>query len=74
MKKILSLIALAGTFDLLPVNSANAHDSGRVVGYTPCGKPIIATHEVAGRDHCGRNIWEWIRHYPSSCHCDNRLQ
>ncbi len=69
MKKILSLIALTCSFALLPLNSANAHDCGRIVGYTPCGKPIIATHEVVGRDHCGRNIWKWVNHYPSSCHC-----
>lgn len=72
MKKILSLLALTSAFALMPVNSTNAHDFGRVVGYTPCGKPIIATHEVVGRDHCGRNIWEWVTHYPSSCHCGDR--
>ena len=72
MKKLFSLLTLAGAFALLPLNSATAHDSsrdGRLVGYTPCGKPIYSYHEVVGRDRCGRHIWEWVTHYPSSCHC-----
>ena len=72
MKKILTFLAITGTIALAPFRSASAHDhcrDGRLVGYTPCGKPIIAYHEVVGRDHCGRNIWEWVPHYPESCHC-----
>ena len=72
MKKLISLLTVLGAFALLPVNTAEAHDygrDGRLVGYTPCGKPIYAYHEVVARDHCGRNIWEWVTRYPSSCHC-----
>ncbi len=69
MKKTLSFLALIGTLAMLPISTANANHDGRLVGYTQCGKPIYATHEIVGRDHCGRNIWKWISHYPSSCHC-----
>lgn len=72
MKRLLSLVTVFGAFALMPVHIAGARDhrgDGHRVGYTPCGKPIYAYHEVVGRDRCGRNIWEWVTHYPSSCHC-----
>jgi hypothetical protein len=73
MKKLFTILTAISAFALLPVTSASAHDShhrdGRIVGYTPCGKPIVAYHEIVGHDHCGRNIWEWVSHYPASCHC-----
>lgn len=75
MKKLFAIFTAISAFALLPVTTASAHDQyhdGRVVGYTPCGKPIVAYHEVVGRDHCGRNIWEWVSHYPSSCHCHDQ--
>jgi hypothetical protein len=75
MKKLIPLLAILGAFALIPINTATAHDScrdARLVGYTPCGKPIYAYHQVVSRDHCGRNVWEWVTHYPSSCHCGDR--
>lgn len=75
MKKLISLLTVLGAFALIPVNNANAYDSchnGRLTGYTPCGKPIYAYHQVVARDHCGRNVWQWVTRYPSSCHCGDR--
>lgn len=76
MKKILTSLAITAAFALVPFTSASAHHDqcgdGRLVGYTPCGKPIYAYHEVVGHDRCGRNVWEWVTHYPSSCHCRDR--
>ena len=72
MKKLFSLFTVLGALALMPVRQASAYHhgrDGRLSGYTPCGKPIYAYHEVVGHDHCGRNIWEWVTHYPSSCHC-----
>ncbi|MCE9520165.1 MAG: hypothetical protein K8R87_11520 [Verrucomicrobia bacterium] len=75
MKKLISVLTVIGAFALMSVNSVSAHDSynnGRLVGRTPCGKPIYAYHQVVARDHCGRNVWQWVTRYPSSCHCGDR--
>lgn len=72
MKKLISRIALASALLFLPIGSAQAYDSchgSRIVGYTPCGKPIVAYRQIVGRDHCGRPAWDWVTRYPSSCHC-----
>jgi hypothetical protein len=72
MKKLLFFATLFGALALMPANTASARDhghNGRLVGYTPCGKPIHAYHQVVARDHCGRNVWQWVTRYPSSCHC-----
>ena len=64
MKKLFAILASA---TLLSV-TASAHDSceprTRVVGYTACGTPIIATLEVVGYTRCGDPIFEWVTHYP----------
>ena len=68
----MTFLSVLGAFALMPATTASAHDyrhDGRLVGYTPCGKPIFAYHEVVGHDRCGRNVWEWVTHYPSGCHC-----
>jgi hypothetical protein len=74
MKKSLSLLLVLGALALMPVPTAHAGHShhGRLTGYTPCGKPIYAYHQVVARDHCGRNVWQWVTRYPSSCHCGDR--
>jgi hypothetical protein len=76
MKKILTFLAITEAFALLPFTSASAHDhcrDGRLVGYTPCGKPVFAYHEIVGHDRCGRNVWEWVTEYPSDCHCRHHV-
>lgn len=74
MKKLISVLTVLGAFALMPVNNARAghQNDGRLTGYTPCGKPIYAYHQVVARDHCGRNVWQWVTRYPSSCHCGDR--
>ena len=36
----------------------------RIVGYTSCGTPIVATLEVVGYSRCGDPIFNWVTHYP----------
>ena len=64
MKKLLILFA---SLSLLAV-SASAHDrcgtQTRIVGYTSCGTPIVATLEVVGYSRCGEPILSWVTHYP----------
>ena len=74
MKKAFSFLAIIGSLVLLPFSSASANHNGRLVGYTDCGIPVYATHEIVGHDHCGRNVWEWVTHYPRSCHCHDRYR
>jgi hypothetical protein len=64
MKKLFVILASATLFSI----SASAHDRcetrSRIVGYTHCGTPIIATLEVVGRTRCGEPIFDWVTHYP----------
>lgn len=36
----------------------------RIVGYTSCGMPIVATLERVGYSRCGEPIFNWVTHDP----------
>lgn len=71
MKKMFSLLTLAGALALIPIHSADASHgcSRRIVSFTPCGKPVYAYHEIVGRDRCGHPVWNWVTRYPDTCRC-----
>ena len=64
MKTLLTILASL----TLITTVATAHDHcetpRRVVGYTRCGDPIIATYEYVGRSRCGEPVYQWVTHYP----------
>ena len=64
MKTVLTLLASLTLLSTV----ASAHDHcdtpRRVVGYSRCGDPIIATYEYVGRSRCGEPVYQWVTHYP----------
>jgi hypothetical protein len=74
MKILPLLAALAVLFVLAPSPAAaeEEHLRGRIVGYTPCGKPISQSFRVKGWDRMGRPFGDWVTNYPASCECGQR--
>lgn len=64
MKTILSLLASLTLFGAVASAHPGCETPRRIVGYTRCGDPIIATYERVGSTRCGEPIFQWVTHYP----------
>jgi len=64
MKTVLTLLASLTLFTTIASADHGCETPRRVVGYTRCGDPIIATYEFVGRSRCGDPVYEWVPHYP----------
>jgi hypothetical protein len=74
MKKTFLLLAVLSATAFLPLSEADAGvcPTYRLIGYTPCGKPIYSYFHVCGYDSSGKPVGQWVEQYPVSCRC--RLQ
>jgi hypothetical protein len=70
MKRILAIVTVVLSI-LSFAPSASAWDScnSRVVGYTRCGRPIMAIYQVCGYDRCGNPVGHWVTQ-SSRCGCN----
>jgi hypothetical protein len=71
MKTFLALATAVLTFGLMTPSSAEANFGfqQRVVGYTNCGRPIMAFYQVMGYDRCGNPVGQWVTQAsPCTCH------
>ena len=64
MKTVLTILAGISLFSTTVSAHPECGPTRRIVGYTRCGDPIIATYEIVGRSRCGDPIFEWVTHYP----------
>jgi len=64
MKTVLTILASLTLFTSIASADHGCATPRRVVGYTRCGDPIIATYEYVGRSRCGDPIYQWVTHYP----------
>ena len=64
MKTVLTLLASLTLLTTVASAHPGCETPRRVVGYTRCGDPIIATYEFVGRSRCGDPVYEWVTHYP----------
>ncbi len=64
MKTALTLLASLALFSTVASAHPGCESTRRVVGYTRCGDPIIATYEVVGHTRCGDPVFDWVKHYP----------
>ncbi len=70
MKHLLLVLSVITTL-ISFTPSANAWDgcNSRIVGYTRCGRPIVAVYQVCGYDRCGHPIGHWVTQ-SSQCGCE----
>lgn len=74
MKKTLAILAALTTLGFSLPTEAAANwgcNQTRIVGYTPCRRPIIAVYRIVGYDFCGNPIGQWVTQ-PTNCNCRNR--
>ncbi len=64
MKTVLTILASLTLFTTIASADHGCATSSRVVGYTRCGDPIIATYERVGYSRCGDPVYQWVTHYP----------
>ncbi len=65
MKKILFIATALTTLGFSIPTESQAWDrcntpSTRIVSYTRCGRPIVATYQVYGYDRCGNPVGRWV--------------
>ncbi|MDB6075283.1 MAG: hypothetical protein JWO89_2923 [Verrucomicrobiaceae bacterium] len=64
MKTVLTILASLTLFTSIASADHGCATPRRVVGYTRCGDPIVATYEYVGRSRCGDPVYQWVTHYP----------
>ena len=64
MKTIATLLASFALFTTVASAHPGCETPRRVVGYTRCGDPVIATYDIVGYARCGDPVREWVSHYP----------